>query len=106
MEVVEAPEFTRRAAGLLDDLELWEVQDFLAAHPAAGDLIPRGHGLRKLRWRVRRKARGTRGGLRLVYYWRRDAVLYFVTVYEKSRQEDLSPSQLKVLSEHVRRSLP
>jgi hypothetical protein len=38
-------------------------------HPEAGDVIEGTGGLRKLRYRDARRGKGSRGGLRVVYYW-------------------------------------
>ena len=61
-------------------------------------------GLRKIRWR--RSGAGKRGGLRLIYFWSKDDdTIYMLFVYPKSDQEDLTPSQLRVLSKLVREEL-
>ena len=49
MVFVELPVFTRVAADLFGDDELRGIQDMLLADPEAGDVIPGGGGLRKLR---------------------------------------------------------
>ena len=49
---------------------------------------------------------GKRGGVRVIYYWiRDDATIYFLTVYPKTRQDDLSPRQVKILSRIVQEEL-
>ena len=46
------------------------------------------------------------GGLRVIYYWDKPAeVLYMLWVYRKSRQEDLTPRQCKLLSKLVKEYL-
>ena len=49
MIFIELPVFTRVAAGLFDDEALRRIQEILLADPEAGDVIPGGSGLRKLR---------------------------------------------------------
>ncbi|MFZ5949286.1 MAG: type II toxin-antitoxin system RelE/ParE family toxin [Candidatus Rifleibacteriota bacterium] len=57
-------------------------------------------GLRKLRWSA--SGRGKRGGSRVIYYWDKDQeIIYMLYAYAKSRQEDLTRDQLKVLSKLV-----
>lgn len=80
------------------DEELRGLQNFLLVSPDAGDVIPGGSGLRKLRWAV--KGRGKRGSARVVYYWHvpRDRI-YLIFAYLKTAQPDLTPKQLRTLAQ-------
>lgn len=49
MIIIETSIFTRQVQTLLDDDEYRRLQTFLAIRPDAGDLIPGGGGLRKIR---------------------------------------------------------
>ena len=95
MRILEAPAFARKIVTLLTDLEHWGLQEFVAAMPMAGKLIPGGHGFRKLRWRT--KGRGKRGGIRVIYYYRVKEYIFFVAAYSKTEQEDLRSDQLRAL---------
>jgi mRNA-degrading endonuclease RelE of RelBE toxin-antitoxin system len=57
-----------------------------------------------MRWGA--SGKGKRGGIRLIYYWDkpRDA-LYMLFVYPKSEKEDLTATQLRILSKLVREEL-
>lgn len=69
--------------------------------PEAGALIRGGGGLRKIRWRI--SGQGKRGGLRVIYYWDKlEDTFYMLTVYKKSKKEDLTRSQLQVLHQLVK----
>ena len=104
MRFVETPVFTREVTELLSDEEYRGLQLALLFRPEQGPLIPQSGGLRKLRWR--RGGGGKRGGLRVIYYWdKEEATIYMLFVYPKSAQEDLTASQLKVLSRLVREEL-
>ena len=60
--------------------------------------------MRKIRWGVRGK--GKRAGTRVIYYWDGDEeTFYMLLVYSKSRQEDLTPQQLRKLGRVVREEL-
>jgi hypothetical protein len=106
IRVIQLPTFSALVNDMLSDLEYWELQDTLAARPDAGDLIPGGKGLRKMRWRMRSHGAGKSGGIRIVYYWRRNpSTIYFVTLFAKNRQENLTKTQLATLASYVERNL-
>jgi hypothetical protein len=80
------------------DDDLRALQSFLLVSPDAGDLIRGGAGLRKLRWSA--QGRGKRGGARVIYYWHVPRHhIYLIYGYVKSKHEDLTPQQVKVLAE-------
>jgi len=63
-------------------------------------VIPRGGGLRKMRWAL--AGRGKSGGARVIYHWFvAEAVIYLLLIYSKNEQEDLTPDQLKLLRRTV-----
>ncbi len=73
------------------------MQTVLLDNPAAGDLIPGGRGLRKLR--VPLTGRGKRGGARVIYYhWVSRECCYLVHAYAKNRATDLTRDQLQRLA--------
>ncbi|MBM4045825.1 MAG: hypothetical protein FJ279_11975 [Planctomycetes bacterium] len=95
MEFVETPIFTAEIRRLLPDEGYRRLQIALLLRPDAGDLIRGSGGLRKVRWRS--PGTGKRGGLRVIYYWDAPDRIYMLLPYRKSRQEDLTPSQLRAL---------
>ena len=50
MVVVETPVFTRQISDLLPDDDYRRLQLALVLRPEQGALVPKGQGLRKLRW--------------------------------------------------------
>ena len=98
VELTPFAEF-RREHWTDDDLRAF--QSFLLVSPEAGDLIPGGGGLRKVRWAA--QGRGKRGGSRIIYYWKvSGSQIYLVYGYVKSEREDLTPRQVKVLADLTR----
>jgi mRNA-degrading endonuclease RelE of RelBE toxin-antitoxin system len=98
---VETSIFTKEVRELLADDEYRALQLALLFRPVQGAIIPGSGGLRKLRWGV--GGRGKRGGLRVIYYWAaEEAIFYMLFVYQKNVQEDLTPTQLRVLGRLVR----
>ena len=101
MRFVETPVFTKRVRDQLADEEYRALQLALLFRPEQGAVIPGSGGLRKLRWGV--GGRGKRGGLRVIYYWAtEEEIFYMLFVYPKNVQEDLTPTQLRMLSRLVR----
>jgi hypothetical protein len=90
--------FTRQVVEALTDELYGPLQASLRGRPDAGDLIKGGGGIRKLRWAL--PGRGKRGGVRVVYFWRRisnnDA-----DMYAKNEQTNLTPAQVKQLAKLV-----
>ena len=86
----------------MDDQEFAALQQYMAEHPDAGDVIPRSGGCRKLRWAAR--GRGRRGGMRVIYFLRlASGQIVLVTMYAKNVRENIDPSLLKRLKEGFER---
>ena len=100
MVFIELPIFIRCARELFSDDDLRELQVTLLENSAAGDLIPGGRGLRKLR--VPLAGRGKRGGARVIYYhWVGHDLCYLVYAYAKNATTDLTKDQLRRLAEVI-----
>jgi hypothetical protein len=94
--VAETPYFVRQADAVWSDDEREEFVDFISANPETGDVIPDTGGVRKVRWK--RKGTGKRGGARVIYFYHDEArPLYLLMVYAKTRQENLSPDELRTV---------
>jgi len=95
--------FTKQITSLLDDTSYTELQKTLVLDPEAGALIQRFGGLRKIRWKLAGK--GKSGGIRAIYYLVDGDEIYFLFAYPKTKQENLTPEQLKTLRELVKQNL-
>ena len=72
----------------------------LLKKPNAGDLIPGGRGLRKLR--VPLPGRGKRGGARVIYYhWVSKEQCYLIYAYAKNVAANLTKEQLHRLADVI-----
>lgn len=97
MVFVELTPFVEFRTAWWSDEDLRRLQNFLLATPDAGDVIPGGSGLRKLRWSV--QGRGKRGGARVIYYrYVAGDRIYLIYAYAKSAQENLTRDQIKTLA--------
>jgi len=93
---VESPSFTRQVGELWPDAEYAAFQQFLAANPQRGEVIPGLGGLRKVRWAA--KGKGKRGGARVIYLLLvQPGIIYLIYAYTKGDMTDLSPGQKKRL---------
>jgi len=98
VEFVEAPFFTLLLKDYLSDDDYRALQLYLAGEPEAGDIIPGTGGFRKLRWADRRRGKGKRGGLRMIYYYFiEDSQIWFLTLYDKDEAADLSLKEKRLL---------
>ena len=90
--------FTRLLPAYLEDDEYQALQRFLMQRPERGDVIPHTGGFRKLRWRDRRRGKGSKGGLRIVYYvLAADRQIWLFTIYDKDEVENLTAQQCRLL---------
>ena len=105
----ETPFFTRRITELLDDETYRQLQNELQDNPAKGEVIQGCGGIRKVRLEAPKRRKGKRGGLRAIYLHVPEAQrIYFVTIYSKDDQDDLTGEQKKVLkaiAEQTKRTL-
>jgi hypothetical protein len=98
VEFVETPLFSQLLADYLDDEEYRALQLYLAGEPEAGSIIPATGGFRKLRWSDRRRGKGKRGGLRVIYYYLvADFQIWLFTLFDKDEASDLSPAEKRTL---------
>ncbi len=100
---IELPAFERHREKYLDDEAFSALQRELMRNPATGDVIQGAGGLRKMRFVDKRRGKGKRGGLRVVYYWW-DAGMQFwlFTLYDKDEMDDLTPQQRKDLKAMIK----
>ena len=99
--IVETPLFTKQIMTLATDEEYRALQEVLVKNPAAGDLIPGGGGIRKVR--MARPGTGKRGGARVIYYRRQDkGTILMLVAYGKSVKTNLSPAEISMLRELVK----
>ncbi len=104
MLFIETPIFTKLVSELLPDDDQRKIQLALVLRPEAGKIIPDSGGLCKIRWKIH--GSGKRGGLRLIYFWDvPEETIYMLLIYKKTKQEDLTPNQLKTLRNLVKELL-
>lgn len=96
---IELPAFQRFRETYLDDEAYRIFQEELMKNPEAGDVIKGTGGLRKLRFVDKRRGKGKRGGLRIIYYWWKGVHQFWLfTLYDKNEMVNLTSKELKLLA--------
>jgi hypothetical protein len=87
--VIETPSYLRDAGRFMTEIERRAVVDLIAAAPLAGEVIPEGGGIRKVRVPI--AGRGKRGGGRVIYYHHSDRLpVFLLAAFAKNERSDLS----------------
>jgi hypothetical protein len=98
--VAEVEPFPAKAAAVSNDEERSAFISFIANNPDAGDLTPGSSDVRKVRWSD--PGTGKRGGVRVIYYFHDESIpLFLLTMYPKSRKDNLSAAELKAIKQVV-----
>ena len=101
MEFIETSTFTRLITELLPDDDYRLLQTELVEDPERGALIKQGGGIRKVRFAAQGK--GKSGGIRVIYYWvKDDGQIYMLLAYPKSKKDNLSDEETKILRDLVK----
>lgn len=103
MVFIETPVFTREVQKYLPDEHLRRLQLAIMLRPESGDLIKESGGLRKIRWSL--PGSGKRGGVRVIHYFDPPDTVFLIFPYRKSKKEDLTKNQIKILSQLVEKYL-
>lgn len=98
--LIESPIFTRLWPDYWTEEERGQFAAWLAENPEAGNVVPGSGGVRKVRWS--RPGQGKRGGVRVIYYNQvGDSLIWLLTIYAKSRQENAPVHILRALKEEL-----
>jgi mRNA-degrading endonuclease RelE of RelBE toxin-antitoxin system len=91
----------KRYRHVVDDLEI--AVNLLQERPALGEVIPGGHGVRKVRVANRDAKRGKSGGYRVLYYLVDEPkeLIYLLLIYAKSEKEDVDTKEIERLLKQV-----
>jgi hypothetical protein len=96
MEIVRTRIYERKAGKLLSSLEMQQAEDEIAALPDKYPVVSGTGGIRKAR--AARGNTGKSGGVRIMYYfWLSEETIYFLDIYAKNEQENLTHADKKML---------
>ena len=95
--IVELPEFMKKSDKWLTKSARLSIINYLATHPAAGDLMQGTGGIRKLRWSA--KGKGKSGGVRIIYYYHNESIpLFLLTLFGKGEKANLTKAECNDLA--------
>lgn len=101
MEFIETSIFTKLIYTYLTDDEYLGLQGFLLKYPEAGKIVPGSGGVRKLRWAI--SGKGKRGGVRVIYYFRKQhSEIWMLTIYSKREVENIPAHILRQIAEEIK----
>ncbi len=70
---------------------------YLSLHPKAGIILEGTRGIRKLRWAI--KGKGKSGGLRIIYFYYKDAhPLFLLTLFAKGEKANVNKAERNELA--------
>ncbi len=95
--IVELPEFIKKSEKILSISQRLSIINYLAQHPASGEIMQGTGGIRKLRWSALSK--GKSGGARIIYYYHNENIpLFLLTVFGKGEKANLSKAERNELA--------
>lgn len=98
--IIESPIFTKLWPDYWTEDERGQFSVWLAENPEVGMIVPGSGGIRKVRWS--RKGQGKRGGVRIIYFVDiTKGLIWLLTIYAKSNQENIPSHILKALKEEL-----
>jgi hypothetical protein len=86
----------------VDELDAWKdvdvLKEILDANPDAGDVIPGGSGIRKIRMPLRTQGKGSRGGARVIYFQvSKEGFILLLYMYAKNDLANLAQDEMDKL---------
>lgn len=98
--VAETRMFSRYASDYWSEAERGAFAAWIAANPAAGDLVPGSGGCRKVRWS--RAGMGKRGGVRVIYYHApAQQTIWLLLIYGKGARDTVPAHVLRAIREEI-----
>lgn len=100
MRVIRTKIYRRKSNKLLNEAERHGAEQEVLDNPEKWPVVPGTGGVRKAR--AGRGASGKSGGVRILYYvWLSEYALFFMDIYAKNQQENISDAEKAVLKSVV-----
>jgi hypothetical protein len=100
-KIILLPSFEREVGRLAKHYsslreDIAAVRSLLMANPKTGTSL--GGGVYKIRFAIKSKGKGKRGGGRIIsLYFERDSELFLLSIFDKSEQADISDARIRAL---------
>jgi len=108
IKVRATPKFIQSASKAMAPEALQELIDTLSLSPEQGILLTGTGGIRKIRWRTGKDAKGKSSGVRVLYYYDKKGLLVLlIALFKKSIKDNIDAaekSQLKKILPELLRS--
>ena len=100
MKFIEAAVFTKYVYDYLSEDEYIGLQGLLLQYPESGNVVPGSGGVRKIRWVL--SGRGKRGGVRVIYYFKKhDDEIWLLTIYSKNEVDAIPAQVLRQIAKEI-----
>ncbi len=99
--IKSTPQFDELVEKLMSEQALEDFLDYIASHPESGKIISGTGGIRKIRWETGKNNRGKSGGVRILYYYCENLLVILVTLYGKSKKEDISDAEKNAFKQQL-----
>ncbi len=101
MVFIESSLFRKLLFSYLSDEEYRLFQLFLMENPDKGNIVKGSGGVRKIRWAIKNK--GKSGGIRVIYYWKKEAdEIWLLTLYSKNEKDTIPGHVLKQIAQEIK----
>lgn len=102
LHFIREPSYIETVKGVLTDDDERMLEQKLIENPDAGDLVRGTGGARKVRVGRSEAGRGTRGGARVIYYFRsRIGRVHLLVAYAKGDADDLSKAGKDLIKAYI-----
>lgn len=95
------PAFERKAEEYLTEESLEDLLDYITSNPKKGEIISGTSGVRKLRWKTGKNAKGKSGGVRVLYHYSTGILILLITLFSKSEKENINQRERNELKRNV-----
>jgi len=95
------PAFDRNVYKYMSKEAFEDFLNFIAENPNKGQSIPGTGGVRKVRWENGINNKVKSGGARILYHYSKDVLILLITLYGKSKKENISDNERNELKQTI-----
>ena len=100
--IIELHSFSKNREEHLDDRSFRELQLMLISDPERGDVMEGTGGVRKLRYKTKKRNSGKSCGIRVVYFFLNNAgKIFLIAIIDKVKKENLTKDEANLMKNIV-----